>query len=151
MVFIHGLSYQTLSGAVSSFWHQFILIRLPGNLFFPKWYLCICSVIPVCHSTEWDRGWHWEKQNTCLCPEKSSPSLFIENFVYTRYSVSINLFRAYSSRQCRYHIHFTEMENTGLNLHSNGSKRATSWLQSWYSFGTCMTLPLKPEGARTAY
>lgn len=153
MVFIHSLSCQTISGVVSNFWHQFILIRLAGNHFFPKWYLCISSVIPVRHWTDRDQGWHWNKtkQNTCLCPEKSSPSLFIDNFVYTRYSMSINLFCAYSSRQCRYHIHFTEMENTGLNLHSNGSKQATSRLQSWYSFCTCMTLPLKPEGAWTAY
>jgi len=62
--------------------------------------------------------------------KKPRSTLFIENLVYIRYSVSINYSALIASCRISIAIHFTE--NMDLNSHSNRPHQI--WLKKWCSF-----------------
>lgn len=111
MVFIPS----TTLGSKSIFWHQFILIRLPGS--FLSWVIFVHSCVnPMHHSTCKDTEIFKEK---CLFLstfiKKKRLSLFIESLVYIRSFMSINYSALIVACRKGISIHFTE--ETWISIH----------------------------------
>lgn len=133
MVFIPS----TTLGSKSIFWHQFILIRLPGS--FLSWVIFVHSCVnPMHHSTCKDRDWNIQRKMSIFVNihQKKRLSLFIESLVYIRSSMSINYSALIVACRKGISIHFTE-ENMDLNSHSNrphqiGLKKWCSFCNLWH-------------------